>query len=606
MQELDYSGLGLKCGIEIHQQLDTHKLFCNCPSLVRDDEPHKTTIRRIRAVAGELGNVDPAALHELMRDQEFVYESYDDTNCLVELDEEPPHLLNVEALRTTVGVAMLLKAKIVDELQIMRKTVIDGSNTTGFQRTVLVAYDGELDVDGKKIGIPTICLEEDAARIIRKEGNKTRYRLDRLGIPLAEIATDPDITSPEEARKVAEGLGMMLRATGKVKRGLGTIRQDLNVSIRGGERIEIKGVQQLNDIPRLVHNEVLRQLSLIEIKNELEKRSVKDVPLEFKDVSSVFKGSKSKLIKSAPGVFAVRLRGFKGLISKELMPDYRFGTELAGIVKVMAGLKGLFHSDELPAYGVTEGEVRCVEKILKISNKDAFVLVACEEQRADKALRAVVDRCRVAVGGVPKETRKAEGEKTVFMRPLPGSARMYPETDEPVITIAKSTLDEIEKKLPLTPDEEGKGLKAMGLGDELVNQLIHSPHLGGFKELSKELNLKPSLIASTLLSAPNGVGLDGIGEVLGMVDGKRIAKESITDLLDGIAESGKPAEEVARFKDMFLLDEAELKEKISEILAENEELAKKKQIGPLVGKVMAELRGKVNVEDVKRILGEKL
>jgi glutamyl-tRNA(Gln) amidotransferase subunit E len=606
MQELDYSKLGLKCGIEIHQQLDTHKLFCNCPSVVRENEPHNTTTRKIRAVAGELGGVDPAALHELMRNQEFIYESYEDTNCLVELDEEPPHPLNKEALEIVIEAAMLLKAKIVDELQIMRKTVIDGSNTSGFQRTVLVAYDGELNVDGRRIGIPTICLEEDAARIIKKEGNKTWYRLDRLGIPLAEIATDPDIRTPEEARKVAEGLGMMLRATGKVKRGLGTIRQDLNVSIKGGERIEIKGVQQLNDIPKLVHNEVLRQLNLIEIKNELKKRSVKDMPYELKDVSPTLKGSKSNVVKSAPGVFAVKLTGFNGLVGKELMPDYRFGTELAGIIKVIAGLKGLFHSDELPAYGITEKEVQGLKKALKVSEKDAFVLVACDKQKAEKALRAVVDRCNVAITGVPKETRKAEVERTVFMRPLPGSARMYPETDEPVIKIAEKTLDEIRKSLPLTPEKEGDNLRAMGLGDELVNQLIRSPHLRGFKRLSKELNLKPSLIASTLLSAPDNVALDGIKDALSMVAEKRIAKESIADLLDGIAKSGKSAEEMARTKNMFLLSESELEKRIADILARNKELADKKQMGPLIGRVMTELRGAADVEDVKRILSEKL
>jgi len=221
MHDIDYEKLGFMCGIEIHQQIDTHKLFCECPSLIREDEPDKKVMRKMRAVAGELGNVDPAALHEFLRNRILEYQAYNDTTCLVELDEEPPHPINKQALKTTLEVALLLNASILDEVHVMRKTVIDGSNTSGFQRTMLAAVDGQLETSEGTINIPSICLEEDAARIIETIGDTVVYRLDRLGIPLVEIATDPDIKNAKHAREVAEKLGSILRAC-KVKRGLGT------------------------------------------------------------------------------------------------------------------------------------------------------------------------------------------------------------------------------------------------------------------------------------------------------------------------------------------------------------------------------------------------
>ncbi len=589
----DYSKLGLMCGIEIHQQLNTHKLFCECPSQIRDDAPHGTVTRKIKAVAGELGNIDPAALHELLKDKEFVYEFYNDTNCLVELDEEPPNKLNKEALNTVLEAALLLHGNPVDEIQVMRKTVIDGSNTSGFQRTMLVATDAYVKSGSKKIRIPTICLEEDASKIVKREGNRTTYRLDRLGIPLIEIGTDPDITSPQEAKEVAEKLGMLLRATGKVKRGLGTIRQDVNVSIKGGRRIEIKGVQTLNDIPALVDNEISRQISLIEIKNELKKRGFEEFKAEVKDVSSLFKDSKSKIV-AGKSVFGIKVPKFAGLIGKELMPGYRFGTELAGIAKEIAGLRGIFHSDELPAYGIEQTEVDAIRKFLKPSKDDAFILVATDEIVANKVLEALVNRCNVALDGVPKEVRRADGGLTRFMRPLPGSARMYPETDEPVIKITKEMIESIE--LPLTPEEQKKLLEKMGLGPELANQLIHSRILEEFKELSKSMKTKPSIIASTLLAAPEGLD---VTQVLKLVDEGKLAKESIEDVIEGM-KKGKSAEEVA--KSFMLMSEADLKKKIAAIVATNKDA----NFGQIMGAAMTELRGKADAQLVKKLIEEAL
>jgi glutamyl-tRNA(Gln) amidotransferase subunit E len=589
---LDYSKLGLRCGIEIHQQLDTHKLFCPCPSLIRDDEPDGRITRKIRPVAGEMGGIDPAALHELLKDKEFVYEYYNDSNCLVELDEEPPHSLNQEALSIVLEASLLLKGKPVDEIQVMRKTVIDGSNTSGFQRTMLVATGALLELGGKKIRIPTICLEEDAARIIERKGDRTTYRLDRLGIPLIEIGTEPDITSPREAKDAAEKIGMLLRATGKVKRGLGTIRQDVNVSIKGGRRIEIKGVQALNDIPGLVENEVLRQQSLIAIMEELKERGFAGFEADVKEVSSAFAKSESKIIKGKQ-VFGILVPGFAGLIGKELMPGYRFGTELAGIAKEVSGLKGVFHSDELPAYGISEGEVASVRKLLGAGKNDAFVLVAADKGLAERALESIAKRCNNAIKGVPKEVRRADGTITRFMRPLPGSARMYPETDEPLVRISK---DMLKIELSKTPEEQMDELVALGLSKELAGQLVHSRVLKTFKEVVARLNIKPSVIASTLLAAPEGLD---VMPVLELVSKGTVAKESIDEIVEGM-KKGKSAEEAARSMGLIMLSESEVKQKVKELIASNKGLPS----GRLMGITMAELRGKADAQIVKKIIEE--
>jgi len=473
---IDYKKLGLKCGIEIHQQLDTKKLFCSCPSEIRDDEPDLIIKRKMRAVAGEVGDIDPAALHEFLRDKEIIYQAYSDTNCLVELDEEPPHPLNEEALDIVLEVSLLLNARPVDELQVMRKTVIDGSNTSGFQRTILVAMDGFIDTNSGRVGIPTICLEEDAARKISEEGNTTTYRLDRLGIPLIELGTDPDIKSPEQARETAEKLGLILRTTGKVRRGIGTIRQDINVSIKGGERIEVKGVQDLRLISKGVKLEVERQLMLIKVATELKKRKLSGGELKsnFHNVTNIFKNTKSKLISSLlknknSMVIAVKLPKFSGMLQGKL------GPELAQYARAIAGVKGIFHSDELPGYGITWKEIKAVAKRFSIKNDDAFVLVGGQEEMAEKALDAVLERCRFALNGVPEETRRVRDDGTTeFMRPLPGSARMYPETDELMVPITKEKILEVKKNLPKLPEERLEEFKKLGLSHELVNQLVTS------------------------------------------------------------------------------------------------------------------------------------
>ncbi|MFT4885510.1 MAG: glutamyl-tRNA(Gln) amidotransferase subunit E, partial [Natronomonas sp.] len=397
----DYDELGLVAGLEIHQQLDTAtKLFCNCPTERREpEESVRSFTRYLHPTKSELGELDEAALEESRVDREFEYLAFD-TTCLVEEDDEPPHRLDSEALDTAMEIASLLDCEVVDQAHVMRKIVVDGSNTSGFQRSSLIATDGEIETDDGPVGIADMLLEEESAARIEEHEQGVTYGLDRLGIPLVEIGTKPDIRSPEQAREAAERIGMLLRSTGKVKRGLGTIRQDVNVSIAEGARVEMKGVQSLEDIDDLVENEVGRQVELLDIAEELQERDA--AIAEPQDVSEVFEDTDSGVISGAEKVTAVRLEGFDGLVGREIQPDRRLGTEFSDHAK-RHGAGGIFHTDELPAYGVTDEEVEALREAVDAREAprasdgasgdepragDAVALVAADAEVAEQAIEA--------------------------------------------------------------------------------------------------------------------------------------------------------------------------------------------------------------------------
>lgn len=412
---VDYKKIGLKVGLEIHQQLNTKtKLFCGCKTELFKEEPEITFLRRLRPTQSELGQIDPAAFFEFQKGVKILYEASKDTACLVEMDEEPPHGLNRQALETTFIISLMLESKPVNEIHVMRKTVIDGSNTTGFQRTCIVAFNGKVETKEKTVPIQHVGLEEDAARKMGKNSNIIRYRIDRLCIPLVEVATAPVIYTPQEAEEVALAIGRILRATGKVKRGLGTIRQDLNISIRDGALVEIKGVQELELVSLVVENEVQRQLNLLKIKEELTKQGAKekDVKDVFVDVTHVFAKTRCKVIRAAlergKQVLAVKLRKFEGLLKEELTPDVRLGTEMADRARFWGRVGGIFHTDELPAYGITAEEVDMLKRVMNAEQGDAVVFVADILENASDALKAVNERVKEALKKVPRETRAAK------------------------------------------------------------------------------------------------------------------------------------------------------------------------------------------------------
>src|SRR3989338_3387761 len=383
---MNYKELGLKCGLEIHQQLEGKKLFCNCPTTIRDDEADFVIQRKLRASAGEDGKIDIAAKQEQLKGKTFSYQGYHDTTCLVETDCEPPHEVNSEALMAALQLCKIVGAEVFTVLQVMRKTIIDGSNTSGFQRTALLAKDGKIQTSSGVVRITNVSVEEDSCKIVSETSEEKVYSLDRLGIPLIEIGTAPDITSPEQCQEAAKKIGMLLRSLPGVKRGLGTIRQDVNVSIKGGARIEIKGAQDLRQLPLLVELEVKRQEELLKIKEELNKQKVKLSSLNITDVTSLFTISSANLIKNTLAkkgkVLAIKLPGFAGIIGREVQPGRRIGTEFSDRAKIHAGAGGIFHTDELPRYGISETEVIAVKEKLGCSKNDAFILVADEERKA--------------------------------------------------------------------------------------------------------------------------------------------------------------------------------------------------------------------------------
>lgn len=619
---MNYSDIKLKVGLEIHQQLDTrHKLFCNCPTLLRDDDPSGIILRELRPTMSELGVIDRAAIFEAKKVRKFEYEYYNDSTCLVELDEEPPHELNDEAIDICLTMSKLLNSQPIDEIHVMRKIVIDGSNTSGFQRTSIISFGGYVSVDNIKCGIQTICLEEDAARKIDEDVKKgiVRYRLDRLGIPLIEIATSPDIKTPHDAQKIALRIGKLLRISGKVKRGLGTIRQDVNISILDGPVIEIKGVQQLELIEKVVEIEAKRQIALLEIQNELKSRNIssKDISRKIYDITDVLKDSKSKIIKRAikqkAKILAVKLSGFSGILGKEIQPGKRFGKELAYYAGFYGGVKGIFHSDELPNYGITQLEVDNIKKFLKCNENDAFVLVAANKESAEKALNGVLDRAIMAFAGIPEETRKAELDGTTsYLRPRPGSARMYPETDVRPVVITKDRLDRISRNLPELPEEKVKRyVEQFGLNNELAEDLVSSPDFILFEKIISDTNLRPKIIASYILNTfrtlrRNDVNVDIIPyakiiELLKLLEDGKIAKEALPEITEKIAKD--PSIDISSFSSTFTVED--LDRLIKEIISKKHDFIierGERALSPLMGVVMKEVRGKIDGRIVKEHL----
>ena len=618
--ERNWDELGLMMGLEIHQQLNTkHKLFCPCSTDLTDDEHDEEIIRNLRPTQSELGQIDRAALQESLRDMTFKYEAYNNHTCLVENDDEPPHALNREALDICITIASLLNMKMVDEFHTMRKQVIDGSNTGGFQRTGLAATDGYLDTPYGRVAIESLGLEEDAARRIDSDGEYTQFRLDRLGIPLAEITTDPSMHHPEQIKEVAYMIGQVLRST-NVKRGLGTIRQDVNISITRGARVEIKGVQDLDLMPVIVENEVTRQLALADIKDELIKRNAK-VEDTIYDLDEVFKDTSSKILSSAECIKGIILRGFDGLIGKEVQPGRRFGTELSSYAKKM-GVSGLFHTDELPAYGITQEEVDALKSYLKTGPEDAIIIVAHDEDVAVNALNETIRRAEMAFDGVVEETRKAlDDGNTEYMRPLPTANRMYLETDIPLFQITDDMVESIKNNLPELPDEkEARIIKEYKLSEDLSSQLVRRLLADRFEELMAKLKVDSTTVASVLVSDLRDLRREGVDvsiftnekltETFKLLEDNKISKDALKDLMLAFSKKPEePVEKIAEEENLTLLSEDEVRAIIHDIVSGQENMVKERQMGamgPLMGMSMKQLKGKADGSLVNKIVREEI
>jgi len=566
----------LKAGLEIHQQLDCGKLFCKCDEFnVEDDLIFK---RKLHATSSEMGNIDIAAKSEGIR--EFTYFNRG-CNCLVYTDEEPPRGPNTKAVNIALQFAKLVNSTILEEAHFMRKIVVDGSNTSGFQRTALIAMGGQIEYEGGILELDQICLEEDSCRHGK---NKDEYLLDRLGIPLLEITTKPQLNEPKQVQQAAKALGRLLRAC-HVKRGLGTIRQDVNVSINGGQRVELKGFQDLSNMPLVVENEIIRQSNL---NNLVEGKTTQPVV-----VSEYFKKQKFAI--------ACKLVGWKGLLgTKESEKNHvRMGRELADYAK-KAGVNGLMHSDELPAYGISKEETNKLHEILNCQEHDAFILIFGNERMAKDAISRVIERVRTT--GVPKEVRRVTPENlTRYIRPMPGASRMYPETDIPPLKlngiqiIIPKTLDEREHTLPLN-DEESKQMVSRNLDQR-------------FKSLMKHCE-DPKIVSRVLLhTLPNIATRDlpiisdkEIISVFDLVKKSQISKEGIEEALIQMVTG----QEIQLGSENI---EEEVKHFIELLIEEKKDFVKERgmsAIGPLMGPVMSEFRGKIDGAKINALLIDRI
>ena len=682
---LSPEGLGFMCGLEIHQQLATGKLHSRMPSELYDfglDEiPNNwpRSHRKLRAAQGEGGRIDVTARFESERNRSFVYVQSPNSG-LIELDEAPPLNHDNNAVDAVLTMAAMMNAKPVSSMQAMRKTVVDGSNTSGFQRTTLVATNGVIDTNLGTVGIDVICLEEDSARKLETEstsdGEIVFYTLDRLGVPLVEIATAPDIQTPEHAKEVALMLGTLLRDTRRVRRGLGSIRQDLNVSIACGVRVEIKGCQDLEWVPQIIKIEMARQLHMYRLANELRKelelpllppdRRLDSIPVEnrvalsassklpFKteELTNLFVNSNSEMVVKALSmgsvVLGLKLQGFAGKIgTKELdengaqMP--RLGRELASSAK-QAGVAGIFHSDELPAYGITSEDVDVVRNELQLSDSDAFILCVAPKWQAELALESVLLRARRAFHRIPGEVRNVvirkgapEDGTTTAMRPLPSGARMYPETDIQVLNLELDRWDKIQSNLPMNKQQRLLRLQKYDISSNQVEAILGSElddiFISGLteNELSSP-SLTPKPWASILLdnsrseiSNKSNVPVSNVPwELLALLVYSRekgiITREGIVPLgskyLLSIDEDFSTFDKkidwiskTAEIEGFIPADSSSVEKVIDVIIADKLDFIQSKgmaAIGPLMGMVMAKLGGSADGKLVNSILLEKI
>ncbi|MDW0278660.1 MAG: Glu-tRNA(Gln) amidotransferase subunit GatE [Nitrososphaeraceae archaeon] len=620
----------LNVGLEIHQQLGSkNKLFCDCK--INDSNEYDFTFKRnLRPTQSEMGSYDPAALFESKKIKTVKYQSSKNANCLIESDEEPPKMVNNEALEFVLTISLALNCTIEDELHVMRKIVIDGSNTTGFQRTILVGRNGFLEVEGVRVGIQSVCLEEDAARIInedKREDENKGYSLDRLGIPLIEIALEPISDSPIFVTNVAQTVGRLLRSTKKVTRGLGSIRQDVNISTEDGPVVEVKGVQQLSQLPLVIEYERKRQDALNQIANELKKRKIDESSFidHVTDVTQLLSKSSSKVVKKIltgdTRFTAFVLRGFKGLLSFEPYPAIRLGKELGDLVKAY-GIGGIFHSDELPNYGITPEDVESISAVLRMDKNDAFVLIGGPTKLVNTVLFELFTRIKKAFSGVVPETRSARLDGvTVFSRPKPGASRMYPETDIPYISIDKRKLKQLSQDTPQPWNEIIDQIcKKYNINKTLAENIFDSKYFPLFEKIVSHTSISPSFVISKLTEDLVSMEREGYDSsilsedvlfcLFTELDNSRITKESIPLVIEKLLKNeSMDVDEIISSFGTESISEEYVDETISKIIHENATVISQKgldSVGLLMGRCMEVLRGKIDGEKVNKKLIAKL
>lgn len=629
--DLGFEKINVKVGFEIHQQLNTaNKLFCSCKSVDANGDYDFNFIRSLRPTKSELGSFDKAAIFEHAKMTSIKYFSKMGLSCLVEADEEPPHDVNNDALETTLLFCIALKSHIVDEIHFMRKIVIDGSNVGGFQRTALVSTGGYLEVDDfKKIGVQSICLEEDAAKLLSSAGEYKEYGLDRLGIPLVEIALEPISGTPEQIVNVALTLGRLLRSSRRVARGIGSIRQDVNISVNGGHVVEVKGVQQISQLVKVLDYEAKRQFGLMKIAEELKNKNINDDSFDekFVEVTPIFSSSSSNIIKKIlknPNsvIIGKRLKNCKGLIGFEPIEGIRMGKELGEFLRFF-GVGGIFHSDELPNYGITVDDINTVSSFLHLSSNDAFILIGGDKTKINRILNPLDNRIHQFKIGVVAETRSATNDgDTVFLRPRAGSSRMYPETDILPIRVDKNLLDDMSNNVPLSWNQLINNImEKYSLNKKLAEQIFDSEYYDLFERIILVTsNISPTFIASKLTEDIVSLSRTGLNknlltnekilEIFDYLNKGKIVKESVVLIFEKLMKNeSKSVKEAINSLNLTKIDDKNLYLALDQILNDNMSIIKEKgahSIGSLMGKSMSLFRGKVDGSKINDYLKQKI
>ncbi|MBN2054069.1 Glu-tRNA(Gln) amidotransferase subunit GatE [bacterium] len=552
MVDLNYEALGFKAGLEIHQQLRTgKKLFCRCPARYCNGPHDAEVLRHMRPTLSELGEYDGTALMEFKTKKTVIYRIFQAVDCTYEMDDTPPFLVNQEALEIALEIALLLDLNIVDEMHISRKQYLDGSIPTGFQRTAIVGVNGSLPLDGRDIEIIQLGLEEDACREVSDVGHTITFKADRLGFPLVEVVTAPQLRNPNEVMAMAELIRRVLRSTGKVRTGLGAGREDVNVSIRGGTRVEIKGVSRIPAIGRLVHNEALRQKSLLEIRDILRGRGITGETLHplHKNLTFLFTETDNPYLKQAVErgwmIRGARLRGFANLMDYQVQENVPFLREFEGRVRVIACLDQrplIIHRGGAAARGISGGEWERVAERMEAAHTDEVLIVWGPEEDAKTAVKEICLRAEEATRGVPSETRQALPDgSTDFERILPGPDRMYPDTDSPPTELPRRRLDAIRQRLPEAVWVQERRYRELGLPSDVVQSLPVSGNAILFRRLVEELHVPPVLAGVVLEQHLRHLGRRGVPitslnqerllEVFAKYMEERFYKEAFPDVL---------------------------------------------------------------------------
>jgi glutamyl-tRNA(Gln) amidotransferase subunit E len=565
-KDIDFKKLGFQAGIEVHHQIRSErKLFCHCPpNLEKNPENLDYSFHRyFRPVLGEMGDFDPGMLVEFEKGYKVIYYACEGNTCTYEMDETPPFQPDIEAIKKGFVLALCFNCSaLAEEIVVNRKQYLDGSITTGFQRTFIVGRDGWVPVNGKKVRISNVHVEEDAARRVNWYDTSSRivyFNLDRLGIPLTEIISDHrDVGSPEDLVELAKQIGRVLRLSRIGRRGIGVARQDVNLSIDGGNRVEIKGVQDLGMFDLMCQREVMRQHALIEISRTMKERAIERGDFEhmYVDVTHLFELEDEK-------AFATLFPKMKGIFGLEVQPNKDFGLEIFEKSMLITGIsrENQFHSDETEENAIrkrsdhpcrlliNEKIVADIRSILNSKPEDAFVVVVGSERRAMHAMKKIVERVKIALDGVPQETRKLlPTGNTEFLRVIHGKERIYPDTDTPPIVISEEIAAECRKGVDKRPWEVFEDLQSKyKFSQSQVDLLIREEKVDKFYDYTDKLGLKGSVAYHLLIELPRSarrrnlkVSSRNFDEIAEALSRKLIMYQQINSVMEALSKEGKP------------------------------------------------------------------